>query len=124
MPPLYRGEGRSLLSIEEEDASSISRIGTPSPLQRGGCLLSIEKRDPLSSSQRMSMPPLYREEGHSLCSSERRSMPPLYIEEGHFLLFSEEEYAASLSRRGTPSPLQRGGVCLLSVEKRDSLSSS
>ena len=78
MPPLYKEEGHSLLIREEEYASSLSRRGTLSPLQRGGvCLLSIEKRDTLSSSERTIMPPLYREEGHSL-------------------LLREEEYASYL----------------------------
>ena len=78
MPPLYIEEGHFLLFSEEEYAASLARRGTPSPLQRGGlCLLSVEKRDSLSSSERMRMPPLYREEGHSL-------------------LFREEEYASSL----------------------------
>ena len=96
MPPLYREEGHaplfreeeyaplcreeihSLLFRDEEYASTLSRRETLSPHHRGGiCLLSIEKRDTLSS-------------------SERRSMPPLYREEGHSLLFREEEYASSL----------------------------
>jgi hypothetical protein len=78
MPPLSREERHSLLIRDEEYASSISRRGTLSPLQRGGvCLLSIKKRDTLSS-------------------SEKRSMPPLYREEGHSLLFREEAYASSL----------------------------
>ena len=78
MPPAHREEGHSLLFRKEGYASSLYRKGTLSPLQRGGvCLLSIEKRDTLSS-------------------SERRSMPPLYKEKGHPLLFRKEEYASSL----------------------------
>jgi len=70
------------------------------------------------------MPPLYREEGHSLLIREEENASCLYKEEGHSLLFREEEYASSLYIRETLSPLQRGGVCLLSLEKRDTLSSS
>ena len=78
MPPLYQEEGPSLLFMDEEYASSMWRRETLSPLQRGGvCLIHLQKRDTLSSSNRRSMPPLYREERHSL-------------------LIREEEYASSL----------------------------
>ena len=59
------------------------------------CLLCIAQEDPLSSSRRRSMPPLYNEEGHSQLVNERY-MPPLYREDGRSLLVTEKEYTSSL----------------------------
>ena len=42
------------------------------------------------------MPPLYREEGHSLLFREEEYASSLDREEGHSLLAREEEYAPSL----------------------------
>ena len=56
-------------------------------------------------------------------------MPPLYREERHSILFMEEVSAPSLQRRETLSPrhregVHREGVCLLAIQKRGTLPSS
>ena len=72
MPLCYREERHSLLVREEDYASSLQRLEASSSLHREGvCLMSVEKKDTLSSPERRSLPPLYTE-GVCLLSIEKR----------------------------------------------------
>ena len=64
----------------------------------------IEKRDTLSSDQRMSLSPLYREEGDTLsCVDIRIHSLSFLNREWHSLLCIEKEHASSTYRRETHS---------------------